>query len=169
MPRRLDEIAAANLRGVQGLVQDDRRQREHRTGAAARRQRAALLSHIPEADRHHTRRAPGMAGIARGSSRGTPGGHSQAASSGGSVTCPAASTKSRLRICVAFKDWFKMIGVSENTALALRRAGNAPRFFHISPKRIGTTLGEHREWLASREEVAAVPQVDTRKRRRVAG
>jgi hypothetical protein len=70
---------------------------------------------------------------------------------------------------ISFKDWFKMIGVSENTALALRRAGNAPRFFHISPKRIGTTLGEHREWLASREEVAAVPQVDTRKRRRVAG
>jgi len=70
---------------------------------------------------------------------------------------------------ISFKHWIKMIGVSENTALAMLAAGNAPRFFHISPKRIGTTLGEHREWLASREEAAAAPQADTRMRRRVAG
>jgi hypothetical protein len=63
---------------------------------------------------------------------------------------------------ISFTDWIKMVGVSENTGLAMRRAGNAPRFFHLSPKRIGTTLGEHREWLAAR------PQAGQRENRRIA-
>jgi predicted DNA-binding transcriptional regulator AlpA len=51
---------------------------------------------------------------------------------------------------LSFKDWLKLAGISKATGQLLRKTGDAPRFWQISPKRVGTTVAEHRKWMASR-------------------
>ena len=53
---------------------------------------------------------------------------------------------------LSYKQFLKLAGLSKTSGLRLRAAGQAPRFWQISPNRIATTFGEHRAWLASREE-----------------
>ena len=57
---------------------------------------------------------------------------------------------------LSYTQWLKLAGISKTSGTRMRAAGKAPRFWQISPNRIATTLGEHRAWLASREE-AKVP------------
>jgi len=53
---------------------------------------------------------------------------------------------------LSFADWLRLAGISKQTGLRLRAAGQAPRFWQLSPSRIGTTVAEHRAWLASRDQ-----------------
>jgi predicted DNA-binding transcriptional regulator AlpA len=53
---------------------------------------------------------------------------------------------------LSYTQWLKLVGLGKTSGLRMRASGQAPRFWKISPKRIATTLGEHRAWLASREE-----------------
>jgi len=53
---------------------------------------------------------------------------------------------------LSFSQWLKLAGIGKTSGLRMRAAGMAPRFWQISPNRIATTVGEHRAWLASREE-----------------
>jgi predicted DNA-binding transcriptional regulator AlpA len=53
---------------------------------------------------------------------------------------------------LSFTQWLKLAGIGKTSGLRLRAAGQAPRFWQISPNRIATTVGEHRAWLASRKE-----------------
>jgi predicted DNA-binding transcriptional regulator AlpA len=53
---------------------------------------------------------------------------------------------------LSFAEWLKLTGISKQTGLRLRARGEAPRFWQLSPSRIGTTVAEHRAWLASRNE-----------------
>jgi len=51
---------------------------------------------------------------------------------------------------LSFKDWTELANISTRTGKRLRRKGDAPHFFLVSPKRLGTTVGEYRRWLAFR-------------------
>jgi predicted DNA-binding transcriptional regulator AlpA len=53
---------------------------------------------------------------------------------------------------LSYKQFLKLAGLSKTSGLRLRAAGQAPRFWQISPNRIATTFGEYRAWLASRQE-----------------
>jgi predicted DNA-binding transcriptional regulator AlpA len=53
---------------------------------------------------------------------------------------------------LSFAQWLKLAGIGKTSGLRMRAAGQAPRFWQISPNRIATTVREHRAWLASREE-----------------
>jgi predicted DNA-binding transcriptional regulator AlpA len=53
---------------------------------------------------------------------------------------------------LSFTQWLKLAGIGKTSGQRLRAAGQAPRFWQISPNRIATTIGEHRAWLASRKE-----------------
>jgi len=53
---------------------------------------------------------------------------------------------------LSFTQWLELVGLSKMSGLRMRAAGQAPRFWQISPNRIGTTVCEHRAWLASRKE-----------------
>ena len=46
--------------------------------------------------------------------------------------------------------WCKQCGFSVWTGQRLLKAGKGPKVTQISDRRIGITLGHHREWLASR-------------------
>jgi hypothetical protein len=58
-------------------------------------------------------------------------------------------------------DWLKLVGISKQTGLRLRAAGQAPRFWQLSPNRIGTTVAKHRAWLASRDQAEVLYDADT--------
>jgi hypothetical protein len=74
---------------------------------------------------------------------------------------------------ISFKDWCTLARISKRVGQQLRAAGDAPRFVRISPKRIATTLGDHREWLATRAEADTdetdVAPSSKRKRQAAAG
>ena len=57
---------------------------------------------------------------------------------------------------LSFKDWAELANISVRTGKRMRRKGDAPYFFLVSPKRLGTTVGEYRRWLTFR--TAAPPR-----------
>jgi len=70
---------------------------------------------------------------------------------------------------LSFTQWLKLAGIGKTSGLRMRSAGQAPRFWQISPNRIATTVGEHRAWLASRDEAKCqLNESPTRRRHRTA-
>jgi predicted DNA-binding transcriptional regulator AlpA len=67
---------------------------------------------------------------------------------------------------LSFADWLKLVGISKPTGLRMRARGDAPRFVRISPYRIGTTVAEHRAWLASRTEAECRYEADLDRRKK---
>src|SRR5262249_61350725 len=50
-----------------------------------------------------------------------------------------------------FNEWCRLSGISTRTGRRLLAAGTGPATVRLSSKRMGVTVGAHRQWLASRE------------------
>jgi predicted DNA-binding transcriptional regulator AlpA len=54
-----------------------------------------------------------------------------------------------------FPEWCDAAGFSQRTGRRILSAGTGPAVVRLSDKRMGVTVGAHRQWLASRERVGA--------------
>jgi hypothetical protein len=65
-----------------------------------------------------------------------------------------------------FSEWAALAGVSLRTGRRLVASGRGPAIVRLSSKRMGVTVGAHRQWLASRERSggAQVPPLECRPR-----
>jgi predicted DNA-binding transcriptional regulator AlpA len=51
---------------------------------------------------------------------------------------------------IAFRDWCASKNISEPTGRRLIRSGRGPRVVQLSPRRIGITVRDDREWTEAR-------------------
>jgi hypothetical protein len=55
-------------------------------------------------------------------------------------------------VVLTFREWYELAGLGEATARELRARGEGPRCVHLTEKKLGVTLAEHRRWMKSRME-----------------
>jgi hypothetical protein len=58
-------------------------------------------------------------------------------------------------VVLSFLEWCALAGLPESTARELRARGQGPRCVHLTDKKLGVTIAEHRRWIAKRMERAA--------------
>jgi hypothetical protein len=71
------------------------------------------------------------------------------------VNVPAAlpATLSDLQV-LRFREWTALAGISPRTGRRLLASGRGPAIVRLSDKRMGVTVGAHRQWLATRERAS---------------
>jgi hypothetical protein len=55
-------------------------------------------------------------------------------------------------VIMTFLEWAALAGLPESTARELRARGQGPRCVHLTDKKLGVTLAEHRRWTKARME-----------------
>jgi hypothetical protein len=55
-------------------------------------------------------------------------------------------------VVLPFLDWCALAGLPESTAREMRARGQGPRVVHLTGKKLGVTMAEHRRWIKSRME-----------------
>ena len=55
-------------------------------------------------------------------------------------------------VVLPFLEWCALAGLPEATARQMRARGQGPRCVHLTDKKLGVTMAEHRRWIKSRME-----------------
>jgi hypothetical protein len=55
-------------------------------------------------------------------------------------------------VVLSFLEWCALAGLPEATARQMRARGQGPRCVHLTDKKLGVTMAEHRRWIKSRME-----------------